>query len=254
MTVTALADADGTLPFARAEATLSGAGERLSVGEAVTSRAVAEAFGGPGTLLLSLHGDFDEENPFASVISTADGILPLHQLVLGQTPIGVARVVLGVCESGRSRSSLVDEPIGFPAMLLAGGVTEVLAPAWRVDDFASFLYLSALFGGLREGRSLSAADRDASRWLREATAPQVLERLETLLARLDEQGETATETADRIRSRAEPNRSWLKSLGREEAPFRSPLDWAAFQLVGSAPGPVPGQGEPRDPERDDASE
>jgi hypothetical protein len=85
--LTALADADGhkPLPFARCEAILSGASENLMIREDVTVDAVSAAFAREGILLFSLHGDFDEENPFQSKIVTADGDLPLHQLLLEQT-------------------------------------------------------------------------------------------------------------------------------------------------------------------------
>lgn len=235
--VIALADADSKRPllFARCEAILSGAGENLMIGGAVTTDAVAKAFGHEGILLLSLHGDFDEANPFHSKIFTADGHLPLHQLMLGQTPIERRIVVLGVCEAGRSRRSLSDEPLGFPAMLLQGGVAAVLAPAWQVDDFASFVFVSKLFDAINRGTNIFHVVRDTARWLREVSAQSVLEQTDDLIGKVKDSGEQGMMAAEALKPRLKKQKAWVETLKRTERPFRSPLDWAAFQMTAVPP-------------------
>lgn len=233
--ITALANADNSLPFAHCEAILSGAGENLMTGDAVTADAVARAFGREGILLLSLHGDFDEGDPFHSKIFTADGELELHQLILGQTPINSRIVVLGVCEAGRSRRSLSDEPLGFPAMLLQGGVAAVVAPAWRVDDFASFLFVGKLFDAINQGINIFHAVRDTARWLHEVTAQTVLEQTDYLIDKLMGYGEQGKMAVEALKPRLDVQKAWVENLKPTERPFRSPLDWAAFQITGVPP-------------------
>ena len=240
-TITALADADEymPLPFARCEAILSGAGENVMTRDTVTADAVAEAFKREGILLLSLHGDFDEENPFHSKIFTADGDLSLHQLMLGQTPINSRIVVLGVCEAGRSRRSLSDEPLGFPAMLLQSGVAAVLAPAWQVDDFASFLFISKLFDTINQGINIFRAVQDTAHWLREVTAQDVLEHTYYLINRVIDSGEQGKMAVEALKPRLDEQKAWVETLKPTERPFRSPLDWAAFQITGVPPVSTP---------------
>jgi tetratricopeptide (TPR) repeat protein len=237
--VIALADADRSLPFARCEAVLSGAGENAITGGTVTTNAVTKAFEGGGILLLSLHGDFDEQDPFQSKIFTADGDLSLHQLLAGQTPINSRIVVLGVCEAGRSQRSGSDELFGFPAMFLQGGAEVVVAPAWRVDDFTSFLFIGKMFDAIKQDVDIFHAVRDTARWLRELTAKASLEQTDYLISKLRDCGEQGQAAVEALKPKLESQTAWLETLRPTEKPFRSPLDWAAFQITGVPPAGPP---------------
>jgi len=238
----ALADADGSLPFARCEAALVGAGRGIVTGAAVTREAVAEALGRQGTLLLSLHGQFEAGNPYLSRILASDGDVMLQQFVLGQTPVRRSTVVLGVCEAGRSQRSLSDEPLGFAAMLLQAGATAVVAPAWPVDDFASFLFVTRLFADMQGGAPLSKAVHDAAHWLRTLAAREALERVGALMEQISAVG--ASEIAASASAELEEQTAWLRTFAPTDRPFRSPLDWAAFQVTGLGGTPRP------EPDRD----
>lgn len=229
----ALADPDYSLPFARCEALLSGDAVHRFTGEKVTKAELASAFGSNNPLLISLHGDFDEVNPFRSRIFTADGPFELFKLMFGQTKVKADSIILGVCEAGRSRRSLSDEPLSFPTLLLQGGVFRVAAPSWQVDDFASFFYITRLLELLDEDNSLEQAIIKAAYWLRDLTTTQTLERLDDLLGRLQEQGEEGRKTLTEIMPHVEQQQAWLHYLKPTAKPFRSPLFWAAFQVFGS---------------------
>lgn len=231
--VAAYADADGSLPFARCEALLCAVPEHAVVGEAVTTHAVREAFRSEGSLILSLHGEFDRDNPFQSRIHAAEGALPLHEALLQDTHIRPHIVVLGVCEAGRSRRSLSDEPLGFPALFLQGGAATVLAPLWEVDDFASFLFVTKIFDVTSSGREFAHAVREATDWLRQATAEAVLRQVETLTERLTSLGRVGREALARLDSQLNEQKEWLEELEPSERPFASPLDWMAFQITGA---------------------
>jgi tetratricopeptide (TPR) repeat protein len=229
----AYADADGSLPFARCEALLCADPEHAVVGEGVTTQTVREAFQSEGALILSLHGEFDRDNPFQSRIHAADGSLPLHEALLRDTHIRPHTVVLGVCEAGRSRRSTSDEPFGFPALFLQAGAAKVLAPLWEVDDFASFLFVTKIFEETSSGREFTHAVREATDWLRQATAEAILRQVDTLTERLMSLGRVGREALAWLDSQLNEEKEWLEGLEPSERPFASPLDWMAFQITGA---------------------
>jgi tetratricopeptide (TPR) repeat protein len=234
--ITACADADGSLPFARCEALLCAGTDRALVGAVVTGQALREAFQSDGALLLSLHGEFNRENPFQSLIHTADGSFPLHEAFLRESRTRAQTVVLGVCEAGRSRRSLSDEPLGFPALFLQAGASLVLAPLWEVDDFASFLFVTKVFDATASNAGLPSAVSEAAVWLREASAAAILSRVAFLLERLRGFGEAGREAITKLDARLNEQKEWLETLHPSERPFASPLDWMAFQITGIPAG------------------
>jgi len=230
---TAIADADFSLPFARCEAILFGDEDHRFLGENATKKQLANAFGKESPLLISLHGDFNEIDPFRSRIFTARESFELYELMLDKIPVKVPSVILGVCEAGRSRRSLSDEPLSFPTLLQQSGVENVAAPSWRVDDFASFFYITRLMELLKQDARLDRAVIQAAHWLRDLTASQTLEQLDDLLNRLQAEGNDGTETRQAIMPQVEQQRAWLQYLKPTEKPFQSPLFWAAYQIFGS---------------------
>lgn len=228
----AFADPDGSLPFARIDGLLAMPPENIVAGPRADAAALQALLAEAGPLLLSAHGDFREDQPFHSVIATADGPFALSRFIVDRIAIRRSPIILGVCESGRSRRSVADEPIGFPTLLLHAGAGEVIAPCWRVDDFASWLFIGRLLEAISEGQPADAAVGASALWLRDLAAGEALRRLEVAEARIVDAGAVFADVLPRI----ERIRAWLQTLPPEEAPFHSPLDWAAFQL--STLGPV----------------
>jgi hypothetical protein len=231
--VRAFADPDGSLPFARLEA-IAVAGQSAILGGGVTEAAVREALAArsPAIVHLACHGDFDAGNPWMSAIHTAEGDLLVHELLLGAQ--GAAPVVvLGACEAGRTHRTPSDEPLGFPALLLRRGAAAVIAPSWPVDDLASLLLLTELYRR-RKDTAMATALVGAATWLRDLQASEAVARLEELArASVDASGAAETEAGSHtVRTRLDATLSWLRSLPARERPFRSPLDWAAFQIYG----------------------
>lgn len=139
---------------------------------------------------------------------------------------------MGVCEGGRSRRSLSDEPVGFPAMLLQLNAQVVLAPAWQVDDFASCLFLSKFFNSMKEGADVFHAVSSTAKWLRELKAEEAINQVNDLINKVLAFGETGKSIVEDLKPNVEKQISWLETLTRTDRPFRSPLDWAAFQITG----------------------
>jgi tetratricopeptide (TPR) repeat protein len=230
--VLAFADPDGSLPFARLEA-LALAGPSATLGADVTTAMVREALSRPSPAIMHLacHGSFNTNNPLNSAIHTADGDLLVHELLdsEGEAPI----VVLGACEAGRTHRGPSDEPFGFPALLLRRGAATVVAPSWQVDDLASLLLLTQMHGR-RPDQPIAAAMTAAAAWLRDLTAGDAATRLEQLRDDPDVATslDTSEHTTQTLRNRLDASLSWLRELPARARPFRSPLDWAAFQVSG----------------------
>jgi CHAT domain-containing protein len=229
--VTAFADPDGTLGFARLEGLLIAGAERFVAGPQVLSGAVDRALRNGGVVLLSCHGSFDADNPWSSRLALADRGLELNEL-LGHNAAGegLDLLVLGACEAGRQRRSMSDEPVGFTGALVEFGVRAVLAPLWKVDDLAASLFLTRFFELYANGVDAARASQSSSDWLRSLTAPDAVRVLESWIPR------TST-AADDLRGQDAPDKiaraiRWLRTLRPDVAPFRSARDWAAFQLVG----------------------
>lgn len=227
----AVADADLTLPFARCEALLAAATDRCHLGQAATTHAVMAAFRQPAFLVLSMHGAFDAAQPFRSRIFAADGPVELGDLT-DRARIDAHTVLLGICETGRSRRSVSDEPWGFPTLLLQAGARTVVAPSWPVDDFASFLLVTYLVDEMDDGLSIERALVSAAAWLRELTAEQIGPRLDWLLDRLRGTGGQGRAAARLVAARVEEQRAWVDELNPTDRPF-GVLDWAAFQVHGA---------------------
>ena len=239
-TLLAFADPDGTLPFARCEAWLA-AGNAAIVGEPATRESLSDSLRSPcAAILLSAHGDFVDHDPFASVIETATAPFRVSDLLLHRGTGAAPAVVLGVCESGRSRRSTSDEPLGFPMMLLQAGVGQVVAPCWRIDDFASFLWMTHFTDALRAGTVLDGALIGAAAWLRDLTAANALTAVGHLVARLRQAVDTSSHDAavEVALAQLDAQLAWLHRLPAGHRPFASPLDWAAFQIVSFRP-PAP---------------
>lgn len=229
-------DAERILPFAQLEGLVALGAEHVQCGQQVTVQVLKDTLAGSGTVLLSCHGDFVEDNPWRSTVHGADGDLLLGEMFAEGNHIGAQLVVLGICEAGKSRRSLSDEPVSFPGFLVNLGARLVIAPMWQVDDFASFLFIRHLFQGLRAGTHPARAAAEAATWQRSLTARDALRELDDIEQRVVE-GQWALEETYRsvLTRRIAQYRRWLaEDLQANDYAFDA-LDWAAFQVHGYLP-------------------
>jgi len=227
----AVVDADGSLPFAACEALVSTDLRHVRWAQDATSAAVTDALGGSRIALVSMHGEFAADDPFAQHIVTADGAVQLRDLLLHDTAVRAPAVLLGVCEAGQQRRSVSDEPIGFPAMLLQCGASAVLAPLWKVDDFASLHFMTRLAASLRQGTGLEQAAAGATRWMRNASPIDVTRAADEIVRTVQSRLEANSPLLERIRVRVARQLEWLDTLPRDARPFGGAIDWAAFQVT-----------------------
>jgi CHAT domain-containing protein/tetratricopeptide (TPR) repeat protein len=229
----AVVDSDGTLPFARVEGLASVGTENVVAGDEVSVEVIESALSAPGILLLSCHGDFDEGNPWQSVIRAADGKVVLGELLERDVSIASQLVVLGVCEAGKSRRSLSDEPLSFPTLLTDLGARLVIAPSWQVEDFSSYLLVTRLLREIKAGVHAAQALTTAARGVRDMTAREALTELEGIKDALEKgTWPLAPQVTEDLVQRVAEYERWLNTaLAPNEYPFDA-LDWAAFQAYG----------------------
>ena len=211
------------LPFAELEAGLCFDSSLVVKRQQVTSSRLQEAVKSAGLLLLSCHGEFDGRDGWDSSLFLADGRLALLEFVSALHEAPVHLLVLGACEAGRHRRALSDEPVGFAGLALMYGASYVLAPLWKVDDLAASLYLTRFFALLDEGILPGLAAKAAAVALRDLNTYDARRVLSEWKSKPPARGLEAS--IDRYLD-------WLEDLPWNERPFRSPRDWAAFQLTG----------------------
>jgi hypothetical protein len=231
--IRALVDPDDTLPFARIEGFYAGGREKTAAGSKMTTEELDKALNNRGVVLISAHGDFREDDPWHSMISLHDTTFELADIVDAPAGPSADLIVLGVCEAGKSQQSLSDEPIGFSGLLVQSGVPAVIAPLWKVDDFSSLIFMTYLVDRLRNGMHPAEAVPTAQKWMQTLGPEAALHHIAIVLQEVDNvNAPAADEARANIRPILQQVRIWLKGLSAKERPFRSLLDWAAFQVVG----------------------
>lgn len=228
-----IVDADGSLPFARLEGLTAFGKENLAAGAEVTLKKLKTGLKQPGTLLLSCHGDFNEQNPWSSGISVADGELILGELLKQGNRLKNRLVILGVCEAGKARHSLSDEPVSFPSLLISLGAGLVIAPLWKVEDFSSFLFIKKLNSMIQSGIHPARAIALTATWQQTLTAKKALIHLNDLKGFLTtHEGIFDSRTSEVLLDRISEYTYWLADdMLPNEYPFNA-LDWAAYQIMG----------------------
>ncbi|MCV6586964.1 MAG: CHAT domain-containing protein [Marinibacterium sp.] len=230
-------DPAGDLPFARLEPGLLDRAE-TAMGPDATRAAFSAALAGADPVLVSAHGQFLPDNPWASSLAFADGPLTLADL-MSERDLSAPLMILSCCEAGLAQRSNSDEPFGFPAILRAAGLASVIAPAWRVDDLATCLYVSRLLQLIAAGMPPARATSRAGHWLRDLSARDARSHLARLARLAPDPG-----TLPGRRALAEQERWLSHAFDGPETPFQAPLYWAAFQHFGLPSDP------PSDPEKE----
>ncbi|MGQ4363981.1 CHAT domain-containing protein [Streptomyces sp. SAS_272] len=108
---------------------------------------------------IAAHGTFRADSPMFSSLRMADGPLIVHDFErLARSPY---RIILSSCDTARLASVGADELLGLVTALLPLGTAGVVASSAPVNDAAVVPLMLALHEGLRHGRSLAEALRDA---------------------------------------------------------------------------------------------
>jgi CHAT domain-containing protein/predicted enzyme related to lactoylglutathione lyase len=127
-------------------------------------------------------------------------------------------VTLSACETGLTDSTaMTDEYIGLPSGFLYAGSMNVVSTLWKVDDFATAIFMIKFYQQLQPKFSVAVALNATQNWMRAVTRKDFMVWIESL--KLDEN--SIKEVKD-----------WLSFDTRNELPFRKPKYWAAFCATG----------------------
>ncbi len=198
--------------------------------EEATREAFLAAAPAAARIHLGCHGEFDAQDPLRSALHLAGGEITLRE-ILGRPPFPAARlVVLSACRTAVAEAeNLPDEVLGLPAGILQAGVPGVIGSLWRTDDLATLLLMVRFWevleadgsrGELKPARAL----RRAQRWLRDATAAELLEWAR--LYRQEPRGHPLAAVAAGAVAR-------FILYDLQERPFGEPSAWAPFVFLGA---------------------
>ncbi|WP_432069778.1 CHAT domain-containing protein [Streptomyces sp. AA1529] len=265
-----LADPNGDLPHARAEAHHIGAllpDAKVHTGASATKHGLLERLRAEPyhVLHLACHYGVDHERPSGSAVRLADGVLTPETFLYVR--LHDALVVVSGCETAAQQNRKGNELIGLTRALLYAGARAVIVSQWQVNDVSTALLMAGLYGALGRGRPVAAALSAARREVRGMSFREAVKQCERLrdlpanlpvavqlghdLARLRlRAGDTAgaLEEIERLlastRADSEEHQA-LTSLKRQvrfqhgrlrpdyaRPAFASPFFWAPFTLVG----------------------
>jgi CHAT domain-containing protein len=108
-----------------------------------------------GQIHLVCHGFFDPDDPLASGVVLADGVMHARDWLT--VALRSDLVTLSACETGREEVRQGDELTGLARALLQAGSTSVLLTLWRVYSDASVDWMSRFYAALTDPSPASHA-------------------------------------------------------------------------------------------------
>lgn len=136
-------------------------GTRLFLNADATKSQFRAHAGQARMLHVAAHAQADRVDPLYSQVLLADengqrNFLEAHE-ILGMDLSDVSLVTLSACESGLGRVAAGDEVLGFPRAFLSAGSSALILSLWQVDDVATEILMTTLYGELAKGTDLQRA-------------------------------------------------------------------------------------------------
>lgn len=188
---------------------------------------------------IAAHAHFESLQPLDSFLRMGqESQLRVRDLLveeIGSRFRRIRLVVLSACSSAAIEDRRnPDEMLGLPFGFLQAGVPGIIGALWPINDYSSALLMARFHFYLAdEDRSFmnlhpAGALRAAQKWLRDATALEIVDFLRLMIAK-----DTASSSANFQRN-LEQEISYLESLPAGEQPFHSePEAWAPFVYIGA---------------------
>lgn len=174
-------------------------------------------------LHLSCHAGYDSADPFNSRFEFGSG-LAISVADIGATVTDLELVVAPCCQSAVTGTRPGDMLVGLAPALVAAGAKSVVAALWDVHDLGTAVLIARFYEELRHDGKAGPALRRAQRYLREATASQLLAGID----RGDGRGWIPSELDLELRARCIDPRYRSGKV----APFASPSQWASLIYIG----------------------
>jgi CHAT domain-containing protein len=203
---------------------------------AATKEAMFAAAGSSRLLHYTGHSTFNPVDQLDSGLLLAGDqggeadLLTLREVFAGLNLRRNFLTVLNGCESGMVRPDMADEYVTLPSGLLYAGAVCVVSTLWSVHDLSAALLMDRFHAEWRGGETVSAALREAARWLRQDIrdgASLMTEILPEFLKNVDD----AT-----LRAKCEESARAYAARHPNTPPFASPVHWAPFIATGVAYG------------------
>jgi CHAT domain-containing protein len=138
-------------------------------------------------------------------------------------------VTLSACETGLSEfRDMPDEFIGLPGAFLEAGAPTVVSSLWAVNDYSTSLLMGEFYRQhLAEGQGPAEALRGAQLWLRDLGRDEILNLVEPLRERAQQEDPDLFRAIDPL--------YWQLLQGGDEFehPFAQPYYWGAFTASGA---------------------
>jgi CHAT domain-containing protein len=126
-------------------------------------------------------------------------------------------VTLSACETGLTDSTaMTDEYIGLPSGFLYAGSMSVVSTLWKVDDFATAIFMIKFYQELQPKISVAVALNATQNWMRAVTREDFMAWVKSL---------------NFDKKFLESSQLWL-TASTEKQPFCQPWYWAAFCATG----------------------
>ncbi|HZN74175.1 MAG TPA: CHAT domain-containing protein [Micromonosporaceae bacterium] len=155
---------------------------------------------------LACHGSAEPRSILDSRLYFADRHVTLEDLRRTLKPSRHRLAVLSACRTNLTDSTMPNEVVGIPSVLIQVGFAGVIATAWAVDDLATTYLMTAFYQQwCRDETEPAVALNRAQQWLRTATRAD----LTVLLPDVEPEGDTG------------------------EYPYVDPRYWAAFAYTGA---------------------
>ena len=141
-------------------------GWRTYLGEAATEKSFQEQAGDFQILHLATHARTDDENPWLSGLAFArepesneDGFLHAHEIC--RMDIRAQLAVLSACNTAQGQMHPGDGVMSLAWAFKFAGCPSIIMSQWQVDDAATHLIMSNLYGNLKSGTTTAEALRKA---------------------------------------------------------------------------------------------
>jgi len=126
-------------------------------------------------------------------------------------------VTLSACETGLTDSTaMTDEYIGLPSGFLYAGSMSVVSTLWKVDDFATAIFMIKFYQELQPQKSVAVALNATQNWMRAVTREDFMAWVKLL---------------NFDKKFLQSSQLWLMA-STEKQPFCQPWYWAAFCATG----------------------
>jgi len=120
-------------------------------------------------LHFSCHGEFDPDEPLASLLHIGPGETLTGQEIIDHLQLNCNLVTLSACESGLSKVHRGDELYGLIRAFMYAGAPAILATLWRVDERTTFLFAEKFYQLVQQGVPYATAVKQAQLFLKTLT-------------------------------------------------------------------------------------